>query len=277
MNTKTKITILLVLILLGVLIYTNTLPKQNAEVSLQPDEILVEQTENEDVEQVLEEMIPLDSEPTAVQPRQTNVQTAPVTPATSPKIPSNTSATPVPASIPTISKDAMKKYWDVVDTSKLALTLNQIDLYNSINAKQITCDINTVTCKDKIKAQLDVYENIDQNDYVYGWEDARQAILSTDMYKMTVRGNTYYAKDFLYFYINKDGKRSILAYHTSSLETNSSVEAKLLFTDTDYDSLGTVREKCETPYKNDPTCFVSDPSIRDTDGDGWWDGLETFL
>lgn len=49
-----------------------------------------------------------------------------------------------------------------------------------------------------------------------------------------------------------------------------------MLTDTDNDGLDDQIEECS--YSGAPSdCVTTDPNMRDSDGDGWWDSIETFL
>ena len=47
--------------------------------------------------------------------------------------------------------------------------------------------------------------------------------------------------------------------------------------DSDEDGIVDKDEKCEGAAQYDPRCTKTDPNKKDTDGNGWWDGIDAQL
>lgn len=121
-------------------------------------------------------------------------------------------------------------------------------------------------------------EGLSQGDFESREEDENQIIISTGL-RASQEG---YSKNFLYFL--KDGDQVLfLSAYERTLEALDG-EAESALEDSDGDGLPDrgesqitlSRDVCEGGnfQKWDMECVTTDPNLKDTDGDGFWDGVE---
>jgi hypothetical protein len=169
-------------------------------------------------------------------------------------------------------------YWAVINMSMLALKIHDLDTYNTLQYKTtIDCDVESKTCTTKMDDQYTALASLSQNWYSVAWVDNKQAILSSKMYDGRSGGRQYYAKDFIYFIQNESGSYKVLKIFTNSIDTTSKTDAITYFLDTDKDGSTDAREGCVGKNSYDPLCKKTDVLKRDSDSDGWWDGIEDYL
>jgi len=123
-------------------------------------------------------------------------------------------------------------------------------------------------------AQLSAFtynENMKLNktDFVNKWQDDKQAIFSTNPTRAEIANSSRYTQIKISF-INKNGTWEIL-----SINHSGSDQATVL--DSDKDGLTNDDETCSKAKAYDPNCVKTDPNKRDTNGNGWWDGIETEM
>lgn len=116
------------------------------------------------------------------------------------------------------------------------------------------------------------------------WYDSKQIILSSDYHKSVQPDQVGYQRAIIYFTRDKDRIKllsfnpadGIVLANTKGMST-SSLDAKLssLTKDTDKDGLSDAAETCSSQIIQ--TCTHTDPGKRDTNGNGWWDGIENLF
>jgi len=115
-------------------------------------------------------------------------------------------------------------------------------------------------------------------------QDDKQAIYSTNPVK-TDDSTAYGYKQGIIMFVKKDGSWKILLsspeknWGVSKAGTNrtpAQVEELLqeMILDSDKDGITNMYELCEGSQMGNSKCVKTDPNKRDTDGDGWWDGIE---
>lgn len=156
--------------------------------------------------------------------------------------------------------------------------------YMSLSYNQYPACASKADCDMMFQFVNAIADSINKNEYVNKWEDGKQIILSTNVKKTDTATEKSYTKDYLFFVKDSNGSVKVLGNSSSGLHilkagSNSSSEAQtseLEFSvvDTDQDGISDIKEKCEGASKYDKSCNKTDPTKRDTDGDGWWDGVE---
>ncbi len=136
-----------------------------------------------------------------------------------------------------------------------------------------------------------VYElgkDLRKQDFVHIWEDRSQIIISTDFIRVEEGGLVGFARGYVYF-VRDDFTGSIKVltfnpargwlYTPKETDTPEFVEEKLqaMILDSDEDGLTDQQETCTGIYFEDPDCTNTEPFKRDTNGDGWWDGVEYYF
>ncbi|MFH1473182.1 MAG: hypothetical protein ABIF06_02115 [bacterium] len=153
------------------------------------------------------------------------------------------------------------------------------------------------TCNDPAQEETCYYlmdsvytlgSSFEKNVFTHIWSDEKQIILATD-YKQVddeqaeVRGLT---RAMLYFTLDKNGNPKVLSFNNISgvflrkTELDDEVintRLQEMVADTDEDGLSDEAELCLSTNFSSRECVKSDPEIRDTNGDGWWDGIEIFF
>lgn len=127
-----------------------------------------------------------------------------------------------------------------------------------------------------------------EKDFVNIWSDNKQIILSTDFKRQEIGTTTVaYTRGIIYF--TKDLKNNIklltfnpedgVAINRDKIVPEQ-LEARLInmTIDSDRDGLPDTVETC-AGFAVEANCpnKVTNPNKRDTNGDGWWDGVEIFF
>lgn len=181
------------------------------------------------------------------------------------------------------------KAWNTLTTYLAKLRAHDIEGIKNLSYQQ------SDACKDSAK-QADCFKLMDsayligsklvQESYVNRAEDAKQLILTTKIEKDAmgsttvglVRGQVVFTKTALgeYKILSFDlGKGLYRTSTTTSVEEiYKNLESAVI--DTDKDGMFDDEEKCLGDFAY-PGCKETDPKKNDTDGDGWWDGVEVFF
>lgn len=148
------------------------------------------------------------------------------------------------------------------------------------------------TCTDPLK-QKECYQLMDsaysfgielkKADFINIWQDSKQIILFTNVIKQEVEVSRGYTKGVIYFTKDSAGNLKVLSFNPVygaftkiAGKTDVEIEATLteMLKDTDQDGLDDQVEICKD---QGPACVKTDPTKRDTNGNGWWDGIEALF
>lgn len=144
-------------------------------------------------------------------------------------------------------------------------------------------------CKSKMSAVYEAGKSITRNDFTLIWSDKRQAIVSSEAKKIEDSQSVGYQKSIVVFARNDQGQFGILALDPqrswlvkkNATTTNESLYKRAgdLMIDTDKDGVTDDFEKCIFPDSLLilSECKKTDPQNRDTNGDGWWDGVGMYI
>jgi hypothetical protein len=119
-------------------------------------------------------------------------------------------------------------------------------------------------------AELAAYEynenmKLNKADFVNKWQDDKQAIFSTNL--IEIDGSPF-TQIKIYFFKNNGIWELLAIDYTGNDEPEP---------DSDQDGLTDRDETCSGWQESNPNCIKTDPNKRDTNGNGWWDGVEEAM
>lgn len=176
--------------------------------------------------------------------------------------------------------------WSIFDQSTLALKNADVAAYNKVVYDQIPPEESSHFAS----FAPFLYEEASKTNkaaYIHKWQDDKQAIYTTNPVKRDDEKTYGYSRSSIMF-INSAGSWKILVdapdrgWNVSKSGTNKTaaqVEADLqaMMLDTDKDGLTDQEETCTGGQAYNPKCVKSDPAKRDTNGNGYWDGIEAKM
>lgn len=117
------------------------------------------------------------------------------------------------------------------------------------------------------------------------WEDDKQLVLSTDFWTQEDEKVVARFRSTIFFVKNEDGSLKLLSFNprmgalvnaeSAPVEELRS-RVKIYTDDNDLDGKSDYDEECLSKIGNEE-CLKTNPKLRDTDQDGWWDGVEMFF
>ncbi len=126
-------------------------------------------------------------------------------------------------------------------------------------------------------------QNINKASYSNKWEDSRQIVYSTQIQRSDTPSLKTFTIKYAFFLRDakggvkflgfKENSRSVTKVNTDATDSKLSADLELAMADLDKDAQLDSVEKCE----GDASCVRTDPTKRDTDGDGYWDGVESKI
>jgi hypothetical protein len=154
---------------------------------------------------------------------------------------------------------------------------------NSICASEIP----TYECKNRMNSAYSYGSILKKDDFKNVSSDKNQIILSTDFWTENAKEIDQYGRfrSIIFFIKGNDGEWKLLSFSpttgnalTKASSTEAEVDAKLIsFTeDKDKDGIADYVEQCKQ-VSDKSTCVQTDPTKRDTDGDGFWDGTQALM
>lgn len=176
--------------------------------------------------------------------------------------------------------------WTIYDKMTLALKNKDIKSFNTVSYTQVAPD--EASQFNQIAPFLhDQNLKTVKSNYINKWQDEKQAIYSTNPQKDD-NTEAYRYKQGIVMFINKDGSWKVLSssseigWNVLKKGTNNTAaqiekELQAMLLDSDKDGLTDQDEICGGAKQYDTKCIKTDPNKRDTDGNGWWDGIEEAL
>lgn len=177
--------------------------------------------------------------------------------------------------------------WAVFEAYMNFARANDIDGLRSVSYKLgAACSdpARREECNGVMTAVAALASSYKQEDFTNAWGDSRQIILSSDWQLRGELGNRDIYREIMYIVRAQDGKLKLLyvALPYDAVTVNSTnrplsdVDNLLVETvkDTDKDGLDDLLESCSD---TSVVCNKTNPGMRDTDGDGWWDSVEMYL
>lgn len=152
--------------------------------------------------------------------------------------------------------------WSVFDKMLLAFKNKDLALYNESSYE--TFDSSSAQFFAQIaESGYESFSQIKKTDFTIKSQDNKQAVYSRPV---QVSAGKYTIEQFMFVKISNNWK--LLAYsHRQYLGSPSQ--------DSDNDGLTDNEETCKA--NRDPSCVVSDPNKKDTNGNGWWDSIEKSM
>jgi len=159
--------------------------------------------------------------------------------------------------------EEINNLWGLFDKVTLALKNKDISLFNMYSYTQVKkeeesqfLDFAPYFHETNMKVKKDEYVNL--------WVDDKQAIFATEVKKV----DDNYLLEKIIFVKQSDSWKLLTLSSGYFLDEGN----KDLLIDSDKDGLLDAEENC-TANRN-PSCVKTDPNKRDTNGDGWWDGVD---
>lgn len=186
-----------------------------------------------------------------------------------------------PNQVETPTKAASIDYlWSLFDQLNIALKNGDSAAYNKISYTPVSPEMASQFAK---FASFLYGENIKLNkaDFVNKWQDDKQAIFTTNPVREDTASSYGFKQSKISFI--KDGDNwKILSISPQSIGYSvlksdgpqglKDLQVKLL--DSDKDGLTDNDETCSGWQASNPNCIKTDPNKRDTNSNGWWDGIE---
>ena len=173
--------------------------------------------------------------------------------------------------------------WSVFDKFNEAIRNKDIAAYNAISYKQVP-PAEYEDFKEAAPIMYEITNEVDKDEYINKWQDNKQAIYSTNLRKKGDDQNYIYDQSFLMI-INDNGNWKMLTegplnltYHATGKYNNSAEREdnlQKMALDSDKDGLSYQDETCSGLFT--ASCIKTDPNNKDSDGDGWWDGIEAEM
>jgi predicted RNase H-related nuclease YkuK (DUF458 family) len=169
----------------------------------------------------------------------------------------------------TTSSNSSNDPWVIIEKYKGYIKTKDMVGMNSLMYKKFEPCSTRVEC-DVAFSLIGLYdiEGLNKSNFINRWEDDKQIILATEIKTDASSGEKYHSINRVFFVKDTDQSLKILILGGEGDNMLSGL------VDTDKDGLTDQEEKCEGASKYRGDCKITDPSKRDTDGDGWWDGVE---
>jgi hypothetical protein len=139
-------------------------------------------------------------------------------------------------------------------------------------------------CKNRMDSAYSYGSSLKKDDFTNVWHDSKQTILATD-FKIQEDSNMIGRNRAIIFFINDGTSLKMLNFNplkgvainkgaASEQELNDRI---IIYTeDKDQDGLADYQEEC-LGLKEGEICTKTDPKLRDTNNNGWWDGVEALM
>lgn len=141
-----------------------------------------------------------------------------------------------------------------------------------------------IDCEARMGAAYKYGSALKKEDFVHIWEDENQIILSSD-FKINEDDSIIGRNRAIIFFLKTETGLKLLSFSPFKGSTISKGEASeqelsdrlIIYTqDNDNDGLADYDEEC-LGAKEGEVCNKTNPKIRDTDGDGFWDGVQVLM
>lgn len=147
--------------------------------------------------------------------------------------------------------------WEIFEMSKKALREKDIQSLNAISYHEYpSCDVGDTPCVMMLNSGIDFMlegmEKYKKEDFIHKWEDEKQIIWTTG----PMPSDEGFTQVSIFFVYNTGDQLKLLSVGYS---TANHID---YFTDTDKDGLRDEKE------------ILTNPNLRDTDGNGYWDGIQ---
>lgn len=145
-----------------------------------------------------------------------------------------------------------------------------------------------IDCEARMASAYSYGSALKKEDFVNVWSDKKQIILVTDFWLESLPDDMdQYGRfrSIIFFIKGANDEWKLLSFSpikggatSKGSASQAEVDDRLIrYTeDNDKDGIADYEEECLT-RPNDSTCLKTNPKLRDTDGDGLWDGVEALI
>jgi hypothetical protein len=139
-------------------------------------------------------------------------------------------------------------------------------------------------CKNRMDLAYSYGSALKKADFVNVWSDSKQIILTTD-FKFQEDSGIIGRNRAIIFFIKDETDLKMLSFSPfkgATVDKSNASEQELhdrliIYTeDKDQDGLADYQEEC-LGAKEGEICTKTDPKLRDTNDNGWWDGVEALM
>lgn len=142
----------------------------------------------------------------------------------------------------------------------------------------------TVDCKARMALAYQYGSTLKKEDFKNVWDDKKQTILSTDFTTREDDSIISRSRGIIFFIKTETGlemlsfspSKGVVASKGAASQEELNYRIVNYTKDEDQDGLADYDEEC-LAVKEGETCQKTNPKIRDTDDDGWWDGVEVLF
>ncbi|OHA88474.1 MAG: hypothetical protein A2653_00495 [Candidatus Zambryskibacteria bacterium RIFCSPHIGHO2_01_FULL_43_25] len=186
------------------------------------------------------------------------------------------------------AKNVRIQAWGVFENYLLANQNHDVGAVSSLTRKLSDACLNPETeseCFARMDYVVEVAKDLKEENFTNVWFDEKQIILFSDFKPDNDDVVSRYKGSYIFFIRDGNGNPQVAGLDPErvwSFKDNSEssgvldVEEQLqnIIDDRDSDTIPDVYETCINPEEE---CDGTNPDKRDTDGDGWWDGMEEFV
>ncbi|NLE07492.1 MAG: hypothetical protein GX627_02705 [Parcubacteria group bacterium] len=142
-------------------------------------------------------------------------------------------------------------------------------------------------CKTRMSNAYAYGSALKKEDFVNVWSDEKQIILATDFWTESIPALDQYGRfrSLIFLIKDDDGEWKLLSFSPTAggvtakgSATEEEINERIVrYTeDNDQDGRPDYEEECLS-VKEGQVCIATDPKLRDTDGDGFWDGVQVLI
>ncbi len=148
------------------------------------------------------------------------------------------------------------------------------------------CDIQFANpeCIDRMNAAYSYGKELKKEDFAKVWSDKKQIVLATE-FKLETEGEAIRrGRSILFFIYTEGGELKLLSFSPfkgavigkGTASDQELIDKVTTYTnDQDEDGMPDYDEECLGTTNTD--CVKTNPKIRDTDQNGWWDGVQALM
>ncbi len=180
--------------------------------------------------------------------------------------------------------------WATFDAYRNVLEVGDVSLLEPLSYRlSPTCSNEEMVeeCKLRMQAVYDLVKDFNRDQFSEVWYDEKQILLFTPPQRNETEEVVSYERSYIYFTRDLNGNPRILAIDPKQVwsftraekemsDEDIEREIEVITIDIDQDGIPDIYEVCAEGA--DPTlCMPTDPEVRDTNGDGWWDGFQQYI
>ncbi|OHB09138.1 MAG: hypothetical protein A3G46_02930 [Candidatus Zambryskibacteria bacterium RIFCSPLOWO2_12_FULL_39_16] len=143
----------------------------------------------------------------------------------------------------------------------------------------------TIDCKARMNSAYQYGSALKKENFVNVWNDKKQTILVTDFWTEEDDISAGRFRAIIFFVRDESGSLKLLSFSPfKGVTTGKSIASKkeiddrlIIYTeDNDQDGIADYEEQCLGATEGQ-TCTKTNPKLRDTNGNGLWDGVEALM